>query len=86
MSHAGYLSIDTLTEALTAWYDNSQCREASEMPSLAVQLVHATAHLGAARGPLVVDFVTKCEVAAGVGEYYNYRDLKATLQSLGIPA
>jgi hypothetical protein len=54
------------------------------MPGLAVQLVHATTHLGAVRGPLFTDFVTKCETAAGVGEYYSYPDLKTALHSLGL--
>lgn len=84
MQHAGFLSLDTLAESLTAWYDNNQCREAEDMPGLAVQLVHATAYLGAARGPVFTDFVTKCENDAGVGEYYSYPDLKSTLHNLGL--
>ncbi len=84
--HAAFLSVESLREALTAWYDNDQCRSASDMPGLAVQLVHATAHLGTARGPLFTDFVTKCEVSAGVGEYYSYPDVKTTLSNLGLLA
>lgn len=84
VQHAEFLSLDTLKEALTAWYNNSECRDASEMPVLAVQLVHATAHLGTARGPLFTDFVTKCEATAGTGEYYSYPDLKSTLHNLGL--
>ncbi|MGW4528890.1 hypothetical protein [Amycolatopsis sp. NPDC004378] len=84
VQHAGFLSLDALGAALTAWFDNSQCRDAAEMPGLAVQLVHATAHLGAARGPLFADFVAKCEAAAGTGEYYSYPDLKSALHSLGL--
>jgi hypothetical protein len=82
--HAGFLSLHTLAEALTAWFDNSECRDASEMTSLAVQLLHSTAHLGAARGPLFVEFVTKCEAAAGPGDFYSYPDLKAALHGLGL--
>lgn len=81
--HAGFLSVETLRDALTAWYDNDQCRDAAESPALAVQLVHATAHLGATRGPLFNDFVSKCEASAGVGEYYSYPDLKTTLSDFG---
>ncbi|MFI5591130.1 hypothetical protein ACIA5G_39185 [Amycolatopsis sp. NPDC051758] len=48
------------------------------------QLLHSTAHLGAARGPLFVDFVAKCEAAAGPGEFCSYPDLKAALHGLGL--
>ncbi|MEU3626783.1 hypothetical protein BS329_41590 [Amycolatopsis coloradensis] len=84
VQHAGFLSLAMLAEALTAWYDNNQCRGAGDMPGLAAQLVHATAHLGAARGPVFTDFVTKCETDAGVGEYYSYPDLKLTLHNLDL--
>jgi hypothetical protein len=84
VSHAEFLTVGTLGDALTAWFDNGQCREAAAMPGLAVQLVHATSHLGAARGPLFADFVARCETSAGAGEYYAYPDLKAALGNLGL--
>lgn len=84
VQHAAFLSVETLKDALTAWYDNTECREAWHMPDLAVQLLHATAHLGAARGPLFADFVTKCEESAGMGEYYSYPDVKTTLSNIGL--
>ncbi|GAB3161959.1 hypothetical protein GCM10027258_80010 [Amycolatopsis stemonae] len=86
VQHAAFLSLDTLGEALTVWCGNNQCRDAAEMPGLAVQLLHATAHLGVARGPLFSDFVAKCEFAAGEGEYYSYPDLKSALRNLGLLA
>lgn len=82
--HARFLSLETLKEALGFWCANDQCRDATEMPGLAVQLVYATTHLGAARGPLFVDFAAKCEEAAGVGEYYSYPGVKSALRSLGL--
>ncbi|MFI9536791.1 hypothetical protein ACIG56_26515 [Nocardia fusca] len=87
VQHARFLSIDTLSQALTTWFDNGQCRNATEMPGRAVELLHATAHLGAARGPLFAEFTSKCETEAGAGEYYSYPALKAALQTLGfLPA
>ncbi|XVS67855.1 hypothetical protein ACQPYE_17965 [Actinosynnema sp. CA-299493] len=82
--HAAFLSVQTLTEALTEWYDNDQCHKASDMPELAVQLFHATAHLGAARGPAFADFVTRSRESAGPDDYYSYPDLQATLHTTGL--
>lgn len=76
MRYAAFLSVETLNDALIEWYDNDQCREAAATPGLAVQLVYATAHLGAARGPLFADFVAKCGASAGEGVYYSYPEFK----------
>ncbi len=83
VQHAAFLSVETLQTALTAWYDNNQCRLAADMPELAVQLFHATAHLGAARGPGFTDFVTNCTTSEGDGEFYSYPALHTTLQNAG---
>lgn len=83
VQHAGFLSLDTLADALAAWFGNDECRKSSAMPGLAVQLVHATAHLGTARGALFADFVAKNEDVTGPGEYYSYPDLKTVLRTLG---
>jgi hypothetical protein len=37
----------TLEEVLDAWASNDQCRQASQMPYLAVTLLEATSRLGA---------------------------------------
>lgn len=84
VQHAAFLSLETLKDALIEWYDNDQCRLASAMPGLAVQLVLATAHLGVARGPLFADFAAKCEASAGEGDYYSYPEVKATLDKVGL--
>jgi hypothetical protein len=84
VQHAGLLSLERLGEALTAWFDNNECWNAAEMPTLAVQLVHATAHLGAARGAVFADFLTKSENAAGTNQHYRYPDLKVVLHNLGL--
>lgn len=84
VQHATFLSLETLKDALIEWYDNDQCRLGSAMPGLAVQLVHATAHLGVARGPLFADFAAKCEASAGSGDYYSYPELKVTFDKIGL--
>ncbi|WP_231949543.1 hypothetical protein [Alloactinosynnema sp. L-07] len=84
VQHASFLSVETLGQALTTWYGNDQCREAAAMPGMAVELAHATSHLGAARGPLLLDFVTKCEAKAGPGTHYSYTELKTALSTLGL--
>ncbi|MET8202401.1 hypothetical protein [Micromonospora taraxaci] len=49
MRHAGFLTLDALTDALTWCTNTSQCRAASKMPELAVTLFQDAAHLGVAR-------------------------------------
>jgi hypothetical protein len=83
VQHAALLSVETLQAALTAWYHNDQCRLASGMPELAVQLFHATANLGAARGPVFKDFLTRCKTSEGEGEFYSYPALDASLKTAG---
>lgn len=55
------------------------------MPNLAAQLVHSTAHLGTARGPLFIEFLTKCKTSAGTDDYYSYPDLKQRSTALALP-
>lgn len=83
VQHAPFLSVETLEAALTEWYENDQCRVASAMPDLAVQLFHGTAGLGPARAPAFINFIRKCKESEGEGEFYSYPALGATLQRAG---
>lgn len=80
VQHAEFLTVETLHEGLCSWHDNNQCRQAAEMPGLAVQLFHATAHLGDARFGPFGDFAAKCEATEGRAEYYSYPELHETLR------
>lgn len=83
VQHASFLLVETLQDALTAWHDNGECRLASDMPALAVQLFHATAHLGSARGSVFTDFVVKCKASEGDNGFYSYPALQTALQTAG---
>lgn len=80
VQHAEYLTVETPQEALCSWHDNNECRQAVEMPGLAVQLFHATAHLGDARFGPFGDFAAKCESTEGRAEYYSYPGLHEVLR------
>lgn len=80
VQHAKFLDLDALREALSIWHDNSECRQASEMPSLAVQLFQATTHLGKARVGPFAEFAAKCLATEGHDDYYSYPDLREALQ------
>ncbi|KFZ80850.1 hypothetical protein ED92_11050 [Amycolatopsis sp. MJM2582] len=84
LQHALFLSSETLKEALDAWYDNDQCRNAKAMPGLAVQLLQATSHLGIGRGPLFAEFASKCEAAAQKSGSYRYPELIRVLHAIGL--
>lgn len=80
VQHAEFLTVKDLQKALSDWHDNNQCRQAKEMPGLAVQLFHATAHLGDARFGPFEDFAAKCESTEGHEEYYSYPGLHEVLR------
>ncbi|AIG80468.1 Hypothetical protein AJAP_38410 [Amycolatopsis japonica] len=86
VQHAQFLESETLRSVLAAWFDNYQCRRASDMPHLAVQLFHATAHLGPARGNDFVEFLAKCKRDAETDNdhYYSYPALETTLRTAGV--
>lgn len=52
VQHAPHLSASDLSTALGNWAENHECRTAAQMPDRAVELLHATAHLGAARAQI----------------------------------
>jgi hypothetical protein len=84
VQHAPFLTVDAVRAALTAWADNSQCREAQQMPDLALALFRGTAHLGAAQPTVFVDFLGKVQSLASEGDsYYRYPALEGTLRAAG---
>jgi hypothetical protein len=84
--HAPFLTAETLTTALTAWASNVDCREAQQMPGLAVTLFHGTAHLGARQATAFVAFLGQVQAEARPGDgYYRYPALEAALRAAGHP-
>lgn len=57
VQHAPFLTVENLKAALTAWANNSQCREAAQMPDLAVALFRDTAYLGVSQAAAFVTFL-----------------------------
>jgi hypothetical protein len=86
VQHAPFLTVDTLQTALTDWADNSQCREAFQMPELAVGLFRSTAHLGLGQAAAFVTFLGQVQALAKKGDsYYRYPALEAALRAAGCP-
>lgn len=84
--HAPYLALDSLRAALSAWADNTQCREASAMPETALHLFHETDHLGQERIAVFRDFLDKVrEFVDDPNEYYAYPALAAALEAAAGP-
>lgn len=84
LRHAPYLTVDTLREALAAWAENSQCREAAQMPELSAALFHDTAHLGSHQPNAFVDFLVSVQSQARPGDsYYRYPALEEALRADG---
>ncbi len=80
VQHAQFLTIGTLRTALMAWAGNSQCREASQMPDLALTLFRLTVHLGPEQATAFVAFLHQAQ--ARVSEsYYRYPALEAALRA-----
>lgn len=84
VQHAPFLTIDALRSALTDWCENSQCRQAAQMPELAAALFRSTAHLGPAQAKTFVEFLAKVQSLAEAGDsYYRYPGLEAALRGAG---
>jgi hypothetical protein len=84
VQHAPFLTVETLGTALTAWANNSECREAAQMPDLAVALFRITAHLGAGQAAAFVTFLGEVQGLAKQGDsYYRYPALEAALRAAG---
>ena len=79
LPHARYLSVETLSEVLEGWASNGQCVDANGMPSVAVEMFTATAHLGAARYPVWRAFVDKVSAGVERGSWYSCNEVDATL-------
>jgi hypothetical protein len=84
LAHAGHLSLELLQEALNAWSANHQCRRAMQMPGIAVELLHATTHLGAARISVFGDFLTSVHDQEPDDPYYRYPGLENALSGRGV--
>jgi hypothetical protein len=61
VQHAPFLTVDNLQTALAACADNSQGREAAQMPDLAVASFRSTAHLGAGQAAAFVTFLDQVQ-------------------------
>lgn len=82
VQHAPFLTVETLKTALTAWAGNIDCREAAQMPDLALTLFRSTAHLGAEQGAAFVAFLHQVQGRAKDGDsYYRYPALEAALRA-----
>jgi hypothetical protein len=83
VQHAAYLNVEILQSVLAEWVENYECREASLMPGMAVELFLATAHLGTARVAAFKEFLARAQAVEEVDPYYRYPALEATLHSAG---
>ncbi len=83
VQQAPFLTVETLRSALAAWCDNEQCRQAADMPALAVSLFHGTAHLGQVRSMVFGEFLTNVRTLEGEGEYYSYPSLETAMRNAG---
>lgn len=63
IQHSPYLTLDTLKEALTNWVENDECLKAIKMPSIALELLNTTEHLGNERVPIFKTFVAAAQAA-----------------------
>jgi hypothetical protein len=83
VQHAPFLTVETLRTVLGAWCDNNECRQAAEMPTLAVHLFHGTSHLGPTRAPVFGEFLTNVRAIEGTDDYYSYPALAQALADAG---
>ena len=81
LPHAPILTVDALQAVLEAWWSSHDCRTAVRMPSLAVELFTATAHLGTARYPIWKQFLQEVRqrVEAGDSPTYRYNGIEQAL-------
>ncbi|GAA4010650.1 hypothetical protein GCM10022247_36090 [Allokutzneria multivorans] len=84
MQLAPFLTVEHLSEALTVWAGNDQCRQAARMPELATALYRATAYLGTAQPPVFVAFLSAVQSQATSDDsYYRYPELENALTAAG---
>ncbi len=81
--HGRYFTLKELRVVLTAWCGNDQCRQASQMPNLAVELVAVTAHLGPARYSIWQEFLTRVREIEPLDSSYRYEVVEAALHAAG---
>lgn len=85
LQHAPFLTVEALEIALAAWANNSECREAAQMPDLAVSLFRSTSHLGAGQAAAFATFLGEVQAQAKQGDsYYRYPALEALLRATGL--
>jgi hypothetical protein len=70
--YAPFLDNASLRTALTNWAENPECREAVQMPKLAVELFRSTIHLGTGQATAFVEFLADVQSKAAEGDS-NYR-------------
>lgn len=84
LQHSEFLSVEQLRSALTAWANNEECRNASQMPDVAERLFHETTHLGTEQAAAFVDFLTNVQSLSAAGDsYYRYPALEGALRAAG---
>ncbi|GAA2679599.1 MULTISPECIES: hypothetical protein [Actinosynnema] len=76
--HAQFLDLDTLRRALQAWGGNYECLNGRYMRVTAVQLFHATEHLGRERIEVFGEFLTALSLHS---DESDYTALAETLQT-----
>jgi hypothetical protein len=88
LPHAPMMTLEVLAEVLDGWSTNSQCRTASRMPGLAVELYTRTAHLGTARHPAWQQFIAEVRARADQHDlpYYSYAEVEQALVDDGAAA
>jgi len=70
------LSADLLQQALMAWAADRDCRTAGEMPKLAVELYHVTAHLRVVEQEVWTTFLQQVRAREPESSQYRYTDLE----------
>lgn len=84
LTNAHHLANSDLQQALSAWSNNYECSNSSEMPATSVALFRETAHLGQARVPYFRQFLaTVCAACTDPdpAAHYRYPDLAAALNA-----
>lgn len=78
VQHSRFLDHEEIKTSLTAWARNLECREANQMPALALDFYRETAHLGSSRAAAFRDFleIVKTETDQ---RFYHYPELEQAL-------
>ncbi|BCN51960.1 hypothetical protein RE9425_03500 [Prescottella equi] len=81
VQYAQVLTALDLKNALQLWAGNDQCRNASQMPELAVTLFRRTTHVGSEHQPIFAQFLNQVQMTAAPDDsYYRYPELEAALR------